>query len=131
MSTAKTASEIALMRQPGSPIPINHTTDQAIPGQGNSYNIVPAKITHSVGSNGSGPPRAANASFLNADGSVSIWPSNDAKQAIEDSPYEYEHMYRNRIVPYLGDAINRYVIQPWDDFKIWHKRASSYSAGRR
>ncbi|QXP44133.1 MAG: DNA pilot protein [Arizlama microvirus] len=47
-------------------------------------------------------PAPALKQFRNADGSISNWPSPEAKQAIEDSMYEYEHMWRNRIIPWIG-----------------------------
>lgn len=62
------------------------------------------------------PPAPAVKEFVNRDGTVSIWPSADAKQAIEDSLYEYEHMYRNRIVPSLrrhGASISRAWRKAW------------------
>jgi len=38
--------------------------------------------------------------FMNPDGTKTLWPSVDAKQAIEDSLYEYEHMFHNRLIPF-------------------------------
>lgn len=49
----------------------------------------------------------ANKLFLNADGTVSVWPSAEAKQSVEDSWYEYEHMLRNRIIPAVQNAARR------------------------
>lgn len=48
----------------------------------------------------------ANKVFRNLDGSYSIWPSKDAKESIEDSLYEYEHMYRNRLRPAFSEIWN-------------------------
>lgn len=50
---------------------------------------------------------AAAQIFRNLDGSTSIWPSKDAKQSIEDSLYEYEHMLRNRVIPTFQDYSDR------------------------
>lgn len=50
----------------------------------------------------------ANKLFRNADGSIVIWPSADAKQSIEDTPYEWEHLWRNRIVPWMTGAPERF-----------------------
>lgn len=51
----------------------------------------------------------ANKLFLNRDGTVTNWPSSDAKQAVEDSLYEYEHMYRNRLLPVLAPIGDAYI----------------------
>lgn len=77
-----------------------------IPGQGDSGLVVvkPSELTSSRKGEPSleaAPPAPAVKLFKNADGTVSVWPSADAKQSIEDSLYEYEHMYRNRIVPWV------------------------------
>lgn len=61
--------------------------------------------------------------FQNADGSISMWPSGDAKQSIEDSLYEYEHMYRNRILPRLSDKFQ--PIYDWATSK-WSKPYPKY-----
>lgn len=50
--------------------------------------------------------------FVMPDGSVISWPSPDAKQAIEDSLYEYEHMYETR-------------------YKPWAARSNAYNFGRK
>lgn len=51
--------------------------------------------------------------FSQADGSVVEWPSNAAKQAVEDSMYEWEHMYRNRVLPAASDLFYDYVYAPY------------------
>lgn len=44
--------------------------------------------------------------FINKDGSVTIWPSKDAKEAIEDNVvYEAEHIGRNRLFPWFSDRV--------------------------
>lgn len=45
----------------------------------------------------------ANKHFVNADGTLTVWPSELAKQSIEDSLYEYEHMWKNRLFPYINE----------------------------
>lgn len=51
-----------------------------------------------------GLPKPSTQAFELPDGSLVRWPSPDAKQAIEDSPYEYEHMYHTRFIPWLDRA---------------------------
>lgn len=81
--------------------------------------LVPSRVTISRPSDISteaGRLAPAVKEFINKDGSVSIWPSADAKQSIEDSLYEYEHMYRNRILPSLdsvGDFLFENVVSPY------------------
>lgn len=80
-------------------------TQTIIDGQGNAkiqYN--PSEITHSRSGDRSteaAPFKPAVTEFVNRDGSITVWPSSDAKQSIEDSLYEYEHMYRNRVAPFF------------------------------
>lgn len=72
------------------------------------------------------PPAAQR--FLNADGTTSLWPSQDAKQAIEDSPYELEHMLRNRIIPWFKgelDAAGNPRKRNKGDFWDYHRRLFS------
>lgn len=50
--------------------------------------------------------------FRNRDGSITVWPSNDAKQATEDNfIYEMEHVLRNRVFPFFKDWWNDEVIR--------------------
>lgn len=68
-------------------------------------------------------PAPAVKEFYNRDGSVTIWPSQDAKNAIEDVlPYEIEHMFRNRVIPYLqeqGRSIRRAYDNVWWNPRNW------------
>lgn len=57
-------------------------------------------------------PKPAVSEFINKDGSVTIWPSPDAKNATEDNPiYEAEHVAKNRFFPWLQDLMSG----PWAD----------------
>lgn len=80
--------------------------------------VVPSKRTSSMRANSAREAAISPAtkSFINEDGSVSVWPSADAKQSIEDSLYEYEHMYRNRLRPYLLEH-GRSFRRAWE--KTW------------
>lgn len=82
---------------------LSSPTQMPPPMQG-SIEVQPSKITSTRVGNPSleaAPPAPAVKEFINADGTVTTWPSAEAKQAIEDSLYEYEHMWRNRISPFL------------------------------
>jgi len=59
-----------------------------------------------------GQAKSSVQKFSQGDGSIVEWPSDAAKQAIEDSPYEWEHMYRNRILPWLSNGFYDYVYEP-------------------
>lgn len=86
--------------------------------------VNPSEITTSRPGDGSmelAPPAPAVKEFLNRDGSVTIWPSADAKQAIEDSPYELEHMWRNRVVPFFTDQYRGFR-RWWNDEVIVERR---------
>lgn len=86
-------SQIARINQAGHP--------PALPS-GGPIEEVPSKITSSRSGDPAleaAPPAPAVKQFINKDGSITEWPSADAKQAVEDSLYEYEHMLRNRIIP--------------------------------
>lgn len=70
-------------------------------------------------------PKPAVTEFMNRDGSITRWPSPEAKNAIEDSLYEYEHMYKNRIHPWvqrqvsgISDAYRR----TWWNPSNWKRR---------
>lgn len=60
----------------------------------------------------------ANKAFINRDGSVVMWPSADAKQSIEDTPYEWEHVWRNRVAPFFSGLADRFLervyIEPYE-----------------
>lgn len=87
-----------------------------VPGQGDAREeLLPAEVIHSrhgAPHTTAGRAMPATSAFVNQDGTVSIWPSKDAKASIEDSLYEYEHMYRNRILPSLADKFYKYVYSP-------------------
>lgn len=96
------ASQMARLQsdQVGPPMAGSNYT---MPGQTSSGVLVNPSETTTVGPDASieravGP---ANKLFLNRDGTLSVWPSKEAKESIEDSWYEYEHMWRNRVLPYL------------------------------
>lgn len=106
-----------------------------IPGQGNSARevLLPDEVTHSRHGGPyqtAGRAMPATTAFVNADGTVSIWPSRDAKSSIEDSLYEYEHMYRNRILPKLNDLFYDHVYRPTSGFidSARHARRAGYKA---
>lgn len=96
-----------------------------IPGQGDSgdVEVLPSQRTSTA--KGSPSTEAAispaNKMFLNKDGTISVWPSSDAKQSIEDSPYELEHIWSNRFIPWLdknfGQNVDRYLDsrQNWEN----------------
>lgn len=90
----KSASDMAMART-GATVPMN--------GSGAGILVKPSETTFTRKGDRSlerAGPAPAVKEFVNRDGSVTIWPSADAKQAIEDSMYEWEHMYRNRFVPF-------------------------------
>jgi hypothetical protein len=102
IQNAMAASDLAL-RRTGKTVPINDTSSQLIAGQGDVQKN-PSEYTASRRGNPSleaAPPAPAVKEFIMSDGTRVLWPSKDAKNAIEDSPYEYEHMYRNRILPWF------------------------------
>lgn len=108
ISNALAASDLAT-RRTGSTVPINSNGSLLIEGQGD-VSRVPSEITASrrpgIHTEAAGPAPAVK-EFVNRDGTVSIWPSKDAKNSIEDSVYEWEHMYRNRFIPWASDWIAR------------------------
>lgn len=87
------ASQIALRSGPQMP--------PAFPASG-QVKMLPDEVTSSWRGDAAMTAgiKPATTQFVNRDGSVTIWPSPDAKQSIEDSMYEWEHMWRNRVVPY-------------------------------
>lgn len=107
---------------------ISHVNRQSVPpsinssslpitGQGNSImgdgglvEVLPSQRTSSMVARPATEAAIspANKMFVNADGTLSIWPSSDAKQSIEDSPYEYEHIWKNRVIPYLDEKFGSY-----------------------
>lgn len=93
------ASELATTTQPGNP--------PAFPSMGDSGNVQVDASRRTSTMPGVPSLEAAispaTKAFINRDGTISIWPSKDAKESTEDSWYEYEHMYRNRLLPYLSD----------------------------
>lgn len=102
------ASQIAKLN--ASPNPSMPVGDEfMIPGQGNSplVRTDPSRITSSRSGDASmeaAPPSPAVKQFINRDGSIMNWPSQDAKNAIEDvTPYEIEHYYLNRIAPFIQE----------------------------
>lgn len=90
-------SQIAKINQPGHP--------PSLPSVGDVSSVPSEYVSSRLGvpSLEAAPPNPANKEFINADGTISLWPSNEAKQAIEDSPYEWEHIYRNRFIPAASD----------------------------
>lgn len=102
-----------------------------IDGQGSSVlsgeEVIPSQRTaHTVGLPAFEAARPAPAVklFSNADGTVSVWPSADAKKAIEDSPYEYEHIWKNRIFPWLDKTFGGYYdrkLQRREDWRRAHE----------
>lgn len=118
------ATQIAKMQAPNPPFPGSETL---IDGQGNAVLPVPSKITRTrLGDPSTEAAGAAPAvkEFMNRDGSISVWPSQDAKNAIEDSPYELEHMYRNRLLPAMADSFYDYIYRPYEKVrsKMWVPR---------
>lgn len=90
------ASQIAKMTQPGTPPASPSATELINPSERTSALRGDASVE-------TGQPAPASKNFVNADGSISRWPSKEAKAAVEDSMYEWEHMYRNRMIPWLLD----------------------------
>lgn len=109
VSLQKNASANALATAPGSPPALNGADISFIPSQNTRTRRDDAATEANF-------PAPATKEFINRDGSVTVWPSNDAKQAIEDSMYEWEHMYRNRFAPFFRDQ-GRSVRRAWDN--VW------------
>lgn len=99
LRTQIAGSKVAVMQQAGG--------NPAFPGQKNVYD---ERTLNRVGdpSLTASAPKPAVTEFINKDGSVTLWPSPDAKQAIEDNfIYENEHVIRNRLFPWIKDTIRR------------------------
>lgn len=115
IANATAASDLAL-RSSAKTIPVNDSRDMLIDGQGDVLKK-PSEYTSSRSGNHSmeaARPAPAVKEFINADGSISRWPSKDAKASIEDSMYEWEHMYRNRFVPFWKGQ-GRAIRHAWDN----------------
>lgn len=105
---AKNASDLAI------------TQSGATPGLNGPFtSFVPSENTHTRrfdSATEANKPAPATKEFYNRDGSITVWPSKDAKAATEDSMYEWEHAYRNRFVPYWrsqGDSVRRAWNNVW------------------
>lgn len=108
IAVQKNASDLVMSR-----------TGQVPAIDGSRILLKPSEVTHSRGDDHAleaGRPAPATKQFVNRDGTVSVWPSADAKQSIEDSLYELEHMYRNRIAPYF-QSHGRSIRRAWDN--VW------------
>lgn len=69
-------------------------------------------------------PAPAVKEFINRDGTVTSWPSKDARDSIEDSIiYEMEHFIKNRITPGFREA--------WNDTWWNPKNAKKYFSNRK
>lgn len=111
------ASDLAVRRS-GATVPISGRSGLFVDGQGDVSRQASQYTAAHKGRDyrEKAPPSPAVKEFVNADGTVSLWPSQDAKNAIEDSPYEYEHMYRNRILPWVADKFYNAVYEPISGF---------------
>jgi len=119
LQNARLAAETELIRHAATK-PISNPSDLVVDGQGDAHptpsdvgivTVDPSRRTSTF----KGKPSTeaavspANKAFQNADGSITIWPSKDAKDSIEDTWYEYEHIWRNRIKPWLDSRPSRPV----------------------
>lgn len=81
-----------------------------MPG-GGKLDMLPAEVTHHANQAPSvefGPASPAIKYFEMPDGSVVAWPSAAAKASIEDSPYEYEHIWHTRTKPWLHSKYQQF-----------------------
>lgn len=135
LANATSASDLAV-RTSGATPPYNSDSALLIPGQGNSVGLVANTPSQRTSTRRGDPsleaagPAPSLKAFMNADGTVTMWPSQDAKQSIEDSPYEYEHFYKNRIAPMILSERAR-MQDAWDKTwwrpKNWRTSKSKYS----
>jgi hypothetical protein len=110
LSNQKTASEIALMTQPGHPPGIGN--GNIIAGQGNGIISIPSEYVPSrrnrIGTEAA-PPSPAGKEFVYDGGTTLSYPSEKIKNSIEDVlPYEIEHYFLNRVAP----GIEKYFLDP-------------------
>lgn len=92
IEVAKNASDLAVKRT-GATVPINSNT--IIDGQGNAIGV-----SNRV-------PLPATTKYVSRTGSIEHYPSQEVAEAIEDNPiYQIEHFYRNRIAPFMHDALD-------------------------
>lgn len=93
------ASKVAITKQAGG--------NPAFPGQENVFDERTLSRSGDLSTTASAP-KSAVTEFINKDGSVILWPSKDAKEAVEDNVvYEGEHIARNRVFPWFEDNVSR------------------------
>lgn len=118
------AQTTAVNRATNPPFPDGNVTGDVIINPSESVSAKPGRPSMEA----AGPVPAVQ-EFLNEDGTVTRWPSNKAKQAIEDSLYEYEHMYSNRISPFLMKSGARFADQLYR-LKNWKPKSAPRYYGK-